>query len=159
MLKIEFKKLIDVDEAILEKTIDWMYNWWGKIEGYSYDEVKCYMKHSMQKNRLPQTYGMFLNDEIIGMYQFTYNDLTIRPDIYPWLANVYIDEKFRKKGYGRKLINNIITTAKENIEFAEIFLFTEHTDLYEKFGWTFVQELDTFSKIPRIQRLYKLKLK
>ena len=61
------------------------------------------------------------------MYQFSYEDLSIRPDIYPWLANVYIDEKFRKKGYGRKLLENVRNTAKENINFDEIFLYTEHT--------------------------------
>ncbi len=41
-----------------------------------------------------------LDDNIIGMFQFTYEDLSVRPDIYPWLANVYIDEKYSKMGYG-----------------------------------------------------------
>lgn len=159
MERLEFKKLIDVDKVILDKTSNWMYNWWGKRDNYSFEEVKCFMKHSMQKNRLPQTYGLFLNGKIIGMYQFSYEDLSIRPDIYPWLANVYIDESYRKKGYGRKLLENVKNTAKENINFEEIFLYTEHIGLYEKFDWIFVSDFDTFSKEKRIQRLYKLKLK
>lgn len=101
MDKIEFKKIVNADERVLDTTTNWMYNWWGKRDGYSFEEVKCFMEHSMQVDRLPQTHGLFLNNEIIGMYQFSYEDLSIRPDIYPWLANVYIDEKFRKKGYGR----------------------------------------------------------
>lgn len=159
MEQIEFKKLVNDNEKVLDKTTNWMYNWWGKREGYSFEEVKCFMEHSMQIDRLPQTYGLFLNNEIIGMYQFSYEDLSIRPDIYPWLANVYIDEKFRKKGYGRQLLENVKNTAKESINFDEIFLYTEHIDLYEKFGWIFVSDFDTFSKNPRIQRLYKLNLK
>ena len=37
----------------------------------------------------------------------------------------------------------------------ELYLFTIHDNLYEKFGWTFVQEIDTFLE-PRIRRLYHL---
>ncbi len=158
-MDLQFKQLIDINEETLNTVTTWMYNWWGKRDGYSFEEVRCFMKCSMQKNRLPQTYGLFFKDAIIGMYQFSYEDLSIRPDIYPWLANVYIDEEYRKKGYGRKLLENVKRTAKENINFDEIFLYTEHNGLYEKFGWIFVSDFDTYSKAKRIQRLYKLKLK
>ena len=117
------------------------------------------MQHSMEDNRLPQTYGVFLDNEIIGMYQFAYDDLSVRPDIYPWLANVYIDEKYRGKGYGRRLLESVYDNAKENIDFDEIFLYTKHIGLYEKFGWNFIEEVDTFKKEQRIERLYKLDLK
>jgi GNAT superfamily N-acetyltransferase len=70
------------------------------------------MKHSLQENRLPQTYGIFVDNKIVGMYQFAYEDLSIRPDIYPWLANVYIDEAYRNKGLCRKMME----TVKENAE-------------------------------------------
>lgn len=84
----------------------------GKDDGDTYEEVKCFMIHSILKDRLPQTYGLFLNEEIIGMYQFSYEDLSIRPDIYPWLANVYIDEKYRNNGYCRKMMETVKTNAK-----------------------------------------------
>ncbi len=111
-MRLEVKQLIDIDEDTLITITNWMYNWWGKSDGYSFDETKCYMKHSMQKDRLPKTYGLFLNEQIIGIYQFTHVNLIIRPDIYPWLANVYIDETYRHKGYGRKLLETVKDTAK-----------------------------------------------
>jgi len=40
---------------------------------------------------------LLLEIKLFGMYQFTYEDLFVRPDIYPWLANVYIDEEYRNK--------------------------------------------------------------
>ena len=126
-----------------------MYNWWGQRDEYSKDAVKCFM----------QPYGVFLDNEIIGTYQFAYDDLSVRPDIYPWLANVYIDEKYRGKGYGRELLESVFDNAKENINFGEIFLYTKHIGLYEKFGWAFLEEVDTFKKEQRIERLYKLDLK
>ena len=66
-----------------------MYNWWSKRVGYSINAVKCFMQHSMEDNRLPQTYGLFLDNEIIGMYQFAYDDLSVRPDIYPFLIKYF----------------------------------------------------------------------
>lgn len=30
MEQLKFKKLINVDLKLLDKTTEWMYNWWGK---------------------------------------------------------------------------------------------------------------------------------
>ena len=158
-MKIEIKKIIDLDEENLTTITNWMYSWWGISDGLSFEAVKCFMKHSMQEKRLPQTYGLFLENKLIGMYQLAYEDLVVRPDIYPWLINVYIDDAYRNKGYGRILIESVKKNARENLPFDEIYLYTKHKGLYEKFGWQFVSEVDTFKEDFRIQGLYKLDLK
>ena len=158
-MNIEFKQLIDIDENILDIITKWNYEWWGESLNCNYEKVKCFLKYSMQKERIPQTYGLFLDDEIIGMCQFLYEDLDVRPDIYPWLANVYIDEKYRNKGYGRILIDNATKVAHNVIKFNELFLYTKHIGLYEKFGWKYIGDIDTFKDESRIERLYKLDIK
>ena len=55
------------------------------------------------------------------MYQFAYEDISIRPDIYPRLANVYIDEKYRNKGLCRKAMETVKENAKKNLDFNEIY--------------------------------------
>ena len=55
-------------------------------------------------------------------------------------------------------LENVKKTAREVIKFDEIFLYTKHIGLYEKFGWEYVSDLDTYNKEPRIQRLYKMEL-
>ena len=70
-----------------------------KKEEYTFDSVKSFIKHSFQKDKLPKTYGLFSYGRIIGMVQFTYEGLEVRSYIYPWLANLYIDEEYRNKGY------------------------------------------------------------
>lgn len=152
-----FMKMTGADEATLDKMTRWMYSWWGENEGYSLEAVRSALSHSMQEDRLPQTYGLFLDGEIIGMYQFIYDDLWARPDIYPWLANVYMDEKYRGRGYGRLLMSKIRETA-ENTGFGEVYLYTEFEGLYEKLGWEFLSEIDTFIEDRRVQRLYRLKI-
>ena len=144
------------DETDLDKMTDWLYEWWGKAEGYSYEAVRTYMAHSVQEQRLPQTYGLFWDRKLVGMYQFTNGDLFPRPDLYPWLANLYIEKSCRAKGFGRFLIESVRDCA-EKAGLKELYLFTTHDGLYEKFGWTFLQEVDTFLE-PRIQRLYRIEI-
>lgn len=119
-MNIQVKQLIDIDEDTLDTMSNWMYNWWGIKNGYSYDGIKCYMKHSLQRERLPYTYGLFVNNKIIGMFQLTLEDLNVRPDIYPWLCNLYIDEEYRNKGYGRILLESVKGIAKSKLDFNEL---------------------------------------
>ena len=106
-MNIRIEKMTNPTKEILDLTTNWMFNWWGNEDNYSYSDVFTYMANSFNEKKLPQTYLMFLDDKIIGMYQITYRDLFIRPDIYPWVANIYIDKNYRKQGYGKLLIKSI----------------------------------------------------
>lgn len=146
------------DEADIEKITDWMYAWWGVREGYTREAVRESMRHSLHDDRLPQTFGLYRNGTLIGMYQFTAGDLFVRPDIYPWLANVYLDAAYRGRGYGRVLLSSVQRNAQDAIDAPYLYLFTEHSGLYEKFGWRFAKEIDTHLDV-RMQRLYRLPLR
>lgn len=153
MDKISIKKIVSPTKEVLDITTKWMYEWWGVEDKYKYDDVYTYMKNSFNKERLPQTFIMSLGDKIIGMYQITYRDLFTRPDIYPWIANVYIDKEYRKKGYGQLLIDSIKKQAKDNTSFNTLFIYTSHSDLYEKSGWQYIETIDKENK------LYKLDIR
>lgn len=158
MMKIKVIKLEDSNNAIFDKVLEWNYNWWGKRKN-SFEEVKCNLEHSLCKERLPQTYVALVNGEAAGMYQLAMSDdLESRPDIYPWLINVYVDEKFRGQNVCRELLLSVNETAK-NANLKELFLYTKHKGLYEKFGWEFVEEVKTFQEDSPIERLYRLEIK
>lgn len=151
-------RLEDNNNDIFNKICEWNYNWWGVRNNNSIEEVKCYLKHSLCKdNRLPQTFIALINDEPVGMYQISMSDDLVesRPDIYPWLVNVYVDEKRRGNGICRQLMNTVKENAK-NTGLNELYLYTKHVGLYEKFGWKFVEEVNTFKADSPIERLYKL---
>lgn len=158
MEDIKIRKLTQIDDKNLNKMTEWMYEWWGKSEAYTFEEIKNFMKHSMQEVRLPQTYGAFIGDSIVGMYQFSYEDLFVRPDIYPWLANVYVDAQYRNQGICKKMMESVTENAIKNTKFDELWLYTKHINLYEKFNWKYIDNIDTCMKEDRIQRLYKLDL-
>ncbi len=153
-------RLESSNNYIFEKVCEWNYKWWGVRDNKSIEEVKENLRHSLCKNnKMPQTFVALLDDIPVGMYQISMSDdLESRPDIYPWLINVYVDEKYRGNNIGRELLNTVRENAKK-IGLTELYLYTKHIGLYEKFGWQFVEEVKTFREESPIERLYRLKIK
>lgn len=71
---MEIIKLEDSNNYIFEKICEWNYKWWGIRNNDSFEEVRCYLEHSLCKDRLPQTYVALINNEPVGMYQISMTD-------------------------------------------------------------------------------------
>lgn len=156
---MEIVKLQDSKNSIFEKVVMWNYNWWGAAKGESIDSVRYGLEHSLNSERLPQTFVALLDGEPVGMYQLSMcDDLKGRPDIYPWLINVYVDEKFRNRKVCAVMMNTVRGNAKK-AGLGELYLYTHHVGLYEKFGWEFVEDVKTFNEDSPIERLYRLEIR
>nr|WP_305145040.1 GNAT family N-acetyltransferase [Anaerotignum propionicum] len=152
-MNVRVVRLKKDDKCYITKISSWFYHWWGKQEGFSSDKMEAYVLHSLCEDRIPQTYILLADEELIGVYQLSVMDIDVRPDIYPWLINVYIDKPHRGKGY----LNLLMKSAKDNCQqlgIKQIFLYTTHEGLYEKYGLRFEEEFNTFIKGKEIQRLY-----
>lgn len=158
MHNITVKQIVDYTKEELDTITRWMFNWWGQEENYEYEEVEAIIKNSFNKNKLPQTYGMYLNDKLIGMYQFSLIDLEVKPNCYPWLCNVYIDNNYRNKGYSKILLNTVKDNLVNNTNYQELYLYTKEVNLYEKYGFKYLEDINTFRCHPQVQRLYKLSI-
>ena len=155
---MEIIKLEESNNLFFDKICDWYYNWLGIKNNESIEEIKCTFEHSLCKNKLPQTFVALIDREPAGMYQLSMSDdLNSRPDLYPWLINVYVDEKFRGRNVARELMNTVKENAKE-LGLTELYLYTKHIGLYEKFGWKFIEEVKTFKDDSPVERLYKLEI-
>ncbi len=153
---MEIVRLTDKNSPVFEKVVLWNYNWWGSPSGKSLDEVRCTLEHSLMTERLPQTFVAIENGEALGMYQLSmHDDLAGRPDIYPWLINVYVDEKFRGRGVCAEMMKTVEENARK-AKLSELYLYTKHIGLYEKYGWEFIEYVKTFDEASPIERLYKL---
>ncbi len=156
-MKYRIEKLIDNNSPHIETIVSWMMEWWGHEAGFSYEKMRAYMKHSLNIDRLPQTYIVLKDNELVGSYQFSMSDLDVRPDIYPWLINVYVDKDSRGKGI-MDLIMKSVEAEGRNLKFKDLHLFTSHEGLYEKYNWNYIESFDSFIESKRIQRLYRMKL-
>lgn len=153
---MEIVKLTDCNNPIFEKVAEWSYLWWGKAQGKSEEEVRLFLENSLMTERLPQTFVAVSDAEALGMYQLSmHDDLFSRPDIYPWLINVYVDETARGRGVCAEMMKTVAENARE-AELSELYLYTKHVGLYEKYGWEFIEYVKTFEENSPIERLYKL---
>jgi GNAT superfamily N-acetyltransferase len=151
-MNIVVKQITNKDDSFFIVT-KWMQSWWEKEENLTFEESHAIMERSLSVTDFPRTYALFVDGKVVGAFQFTLFDLHVAPNLYPWLANVYIDREERGKGYSRFLLSEAVRLARES-GIKKLWLFTSHVGLYEKYGFEFEGEIDTFTKKPRMQRLY-----
>ena len=95
--------------------------------------------NSIKNKTYPITIILLKDAELIGFYQITAHDNDFS-SYTPWLANVFIKEKYRHQGYGRFLIETI-PNYMNKLNIKTLYLHTRHQNLYEKFGWKLLKPL------------------
>ena len=108
---------------------------WPSVWPVIYEDA---INHSISaKNELPQWYLLEKDKELIGCAGLITNDFISRGDLYPWLCALFITEQHRGNQHSELLIDK----AKEDTAsfgYKSLYLCTDHTGLYEKFGFKYV---------------------
>lgn len=65
--------------------------------------------------------------------------LADRPDLMPWLACLYVNEKHRGKGLAAQLLRHGIQEAKR-LGHPALYLSTDLENFYERKGWLYLAE-------------------
>ena len=90
---------------------------------------------------------VLLDDDIlIGFISIFPTDGEERKDLSPWYATMYVKEEYRGKGYSKILNEAILEEAKKR-RFKKLYLKTDLTNYYEKFGATFLENLNNGEKL------------
>ena len=151
-MNIKIEKLTNKDSIYFNTICDWNYNWWGL--DYKKEYVVDFMSRCLNEDKIPKTYIALYDDKVVGMYQIAMeDDLNTRPDYYPWLINVYVDEQHRGKGICKLLVEHSKETFKQ-LGFGKVYLHSKHINLYEKYGWKYLEEATTLNG--EIKRIYYL---
>ena len=134
MEKIQFLRLSESPEWA-RRAARWFSSKWGiPEEAYleSMDECSC------KKGAVPQWY-LVLNDgdEIIAGAGIIENDFHDRKDLTPNLCALFVEESWRKKGLGRKILD-FARQDMGRFGIEKLYLVTDHTSFYEKCGWEFL---------------------
>ena len=93
----------------------------------------------MLSNRgpVPQWYIAVDGGDILGGMGVIENDHHNRPDLAPNVCAVYTDEPYRGRGIAGALLKTVCEDmAAMGID--TLYLVTDHTSLYERFGWEFL---------------------
>ena len=121
------------NSAYNEKAAEWFNDKW-KVPVSAYLDS---MEESRRlKNKVPQWYLMLDGDEIIAGMGVIENDFHARKDLAPNICAVYTEPAYRRRGVAGSLLNQAVADLKAR-GITPVYLFTDHTSFYERYGWEF----------------------
>lgn len=91
---------------------------------------------------IPSIFIATSEGELIGSAALVQQDMDTRPDLNPWLAAVYVKERFRNQGIASALIARCEDEAARS-RVTKWYLFSEFAaELYKKLGWCHLERCD-----------------
>ena len=120
-------------EDLKNKAAEWFHFKWG-IPPEAY--LKCMDAYLNKETE----YGWYLcldGEKIIGGMGVIDNDFHNRKDLTPNICAVYKEKEYRNKGIAGHLLDIVVDDLKAK-DITPIYLVTDYTGFYEKYGWKFL---------------------
>jgi len=95
----------------------------------------------MQKNDIPQWYLLMENNKIIAGLGVIENDFHKRRDLTPNICAVFVEKEYRRQGIAKYMLDFVCKDLK-NMGYKNVYLITNHTEFYEKCGWSFLEMIE-----------------
>ena len=132
-------------------TATWRWSGFFRERGVPVEEVIRYERdHLVAGSPMLRTLVLLAEGEPVGMVSLLSNDLEGRPDLGPWLGDLFVDARFRGCGHALRLIAALEASARaEGVE--RLWLYTEDAaGLYRKAGWSEVEAAVSGGKPVRV---------
>ena len=120
--------------------LDTMANWFHQKWGIPLEAYQESMKECLLGNDVPQWYVMVDDERIVGGLGVIANDFHKRIDLTPNVCAVYVEEDMRNQGIAGKLLNHVCEQMHDK-SIDTLYLLTDHTSFYERYGWQFYCEV------------------
>lgn len=156
---MKVKRFSELTDEELNKIINRHFCHWSKYSTkISLDDVIYKFKNIYAlNNELPYGIAIVENKEIIGFCTLRLNELKNYPEFNPWICSVMIFDEYRRKGYGKALIN-YAKQEYQKLGYNKVFLWTDKAPIfYEKIGFSYVQDILKNDE-SGYGRLYSIKL-
>jgi GNAT superfamily N-acetyltransferase len=121
---------------------------WGPLTGFqSMPEYARFLDASTHTAGLPTVLVAKRAEIFLGSVNLLANEMTIRPELSPWLAQLFVVDAERGSGVGSALIRSVIDHAK-NLGFRRIYLYTSGTlpNYYVSRAWRRIEEVEYLGK-------------
>lgn len=147
-MQYEIIRLVDRPE-LKEEAAEWFHEKWGiPLEAYTESIEECLSK----RNSVPQWYVAMESDRIIGGLGVIENDFHNRKDLAPNVCALFVAEDKRCNRVAGTLLNYVCADMREN-GIAPLYLVTDHTSFYERYGWEFLCMVQGDDE-PNMTRMY-----
>lgn len=129
---VQFITLREMPELV-NTAAEWFHSKWGVPTEAYLECMEAYLKQETE-------YGWYLcleENQILGGLGVIENDFHDRKDLTPNICAVYTEEKCRNLGIAGKLLNMAVEDLRSK-GVSPVYLVTDHTGFYEKYGWEFL---------------------
>lgn len=132
MKELTFITLRD-NPSLKDTAAEWFHSKWGvPKEAY----LEC-MERYLNKETEYGWYLCLYGNIIVGGMGVIENDFHDRKDLRPNICAVFTEEAFRCKGIAGRLLNITVNDLKSK-GITPVYLVTDHTGFYERYGWEFL---------------------
>ena len=137
--------------AMLEDAVQWFSARWH-IPAEAYRDS---MTEGLRADAgIPKWYLAMEGDRIAGGCGIIANDFHDRPDLTPNLCALWVEEEFRCRGIAGELLARAVSEVCR-MGYEKLYLVTDHTSFYERYGWTFLTMVNGYDGRPA--RLYEIR--
>lgn len=119
---------------------DRIWRAWWEPNGYPLDTIRGRLKQNLQDTPIPLALVAHDGGTFLGTASLIASDLDERPDLTPWVAAVWVEERARGHGVGAALAD-AAAHACFALGFARAYLCARPrmTEFYQRLGWTLVE--------------------
>ena len=113
------------------------------VKRFSWEAVKEHTVRVIQNWEFEEWETPFVamaDGAIVGMVTLMRTDYYPLPQLYPWVSTLFVSEAYRGHRISQRLIDFANEYAKE-LGFDTTYIPSEHTGLYEKYGYHYVKEI------------------
>lgn len=115
---------------------EWNFRFWGPVTGRSQSGYVTRLTGYLSRDRLPIALIALVDGRPAGTACINLDDMSVRPELGPWLANLYVDPDFRGRGVGGALVRAAEDAARR-AGHARLYLYTPDQErLYAGLGWS-----------------------
>jgi N-acetylglutamate synthase-like GNAT family acetyltransferase len=131
----------------------WHHRQWQDLNpGRTLEHRIAAMQSYLGDDLLPSTYIYKHQQQLAGSAALIVSDMDNHPELSPWLASVFIDERFRRQGIGSSLVKHVMQQAQQS-GISQLYLFTpDRADFYLQLGWTKMADEDYRSQKVTLMR-------
>lgn len=113
----------------------WLWESFARARGRSFEETLEAVQASVMASSMPRTFVLLVDDRPVGTASLAEQDLEERPDLTPWLADVFVEPESRGRGLAADLIAAVENECRK-MAIPTLWLYTRTAEnVYARAGW------------------------